>query len=299
MTIYDIAKKAGVSKSTVSRVIRHSGDVKEETKIKVLKIIKENNFVPNNNAQNTRIKKESYLILLTRLDSYSENRVVRGIIEYNDDKDFFLMETNFSIEKTKEIIEKYNYVNGIIIFAIGNVKYDFLKDYTVPIVFIGQDIKNYSSIVYEDYNSLYSLLEKVDKTREKKVIFIGFNENDPTRIKRYDACIDYYRKKIDKVDIEFDYLEVLKKLQNINLKKYNLFICATDSIALGVYRCIINQKIKDFKITGVGNNRQINFIIDNFSTIDLQYKRSGKDTLKYLKENTKKHIKTQYTIKDI
>ena len=45
-TILDIARLAGVSKSTVSRVINNESGVKEETKIKVLKVIKENNFSP-------------------------------------------------------------------------------------------------------------------------------------------------------------------------------------------------------------------------------------------------------------
>lgn len=40
-TIKDIAKKAGVAKSTVSRVLNSSGYVSPETKEKILKIIDE------------------------------------------------------------------------------------------------------------------------------------------------------------------------------------------------------------------------------------------------------------------
>lgn len=47
ITIYDIAKQSGVSRATVSRVINNSGYVKEETREKVLKAIKELNYTPS------------------------------------------------------------------------------------------------------------------------------------------------------------------------------------------------------------------------------------------------------------
>ena len=51
VTIYDIAKEAGVSASTVSRVINNKSTVKEETRERVLEILKKNNFSPNEAAR--------------------------------------------------------------------------------------------------------------------------------------------------------------------------------------------------------------------------------------------------------
>lgn len=51
MNIKDIAKLAGVGVSTVSRVINEHPDVKDETREKILKIIKESNYIPNNSAR--------------------------------------------------------------------------------------------------------------------------------------------------------------------------------------------------------------------------------------------------------
>ena len=47
----DIAKIAGVGVSTVSRVLNNHSDVKDETREKILKIIKDSNYVPNNSAR--------------------------------------------------------------------------------------------------------------------------------------------------------------------------------------------------------------------------------------------------------
>ena len=51
MNIKDIAKMAQVGVSTVSRVLNNHADVKESTREKVLEIIKESNYIPNNSAR--------------------------------------------------------------------------------------------------------------------------------------------------------------------------------------------------------------------------------------------------------
>lgn len=60
-TIYDISKLAGVSPTTVSKVLNNYSDVSQKTKDKVNKIIKEIGYVPNLGARSTRTKR-SYLI---------------------------------------------------------------------------------------------------------------------------------------------------------------------------------------------------------------------------------------------
>ena len=50
MNIRDIAKISGVGVSTVSRVLNNHPDVKESTRERVLAVIRESNYVPNNSA---------------------------------------------------------------------------------------------------------------------------------------------------------------------------------------------------------------------------------------------------------
>ena len=47
MNIKELARRAGVSSATVSRVLNNSGYVKEETRKKVLEAVEEYNYVPN------------------------------------------------------------------------------------------------------------------------------------------------------------------------------------------------------------------------------------------------------------
>ena len=50
LTIDDIARLAGVSRTTVSRVLNHKPDVDPETRERVLHIIEEQHFVPSTTA---------------------------------------------------------------------------------------------------------------------------------------------------------------------------------------------------------------------------------------------------------
>ena len=54
MNIKDIAKLAGVSPSTVSRVINEKSYVKQEIRDKVMALVQETGYVPDNAARSRR-----------------------------------------------------------------------------------------------------------------------------------------------------------------------------------------------------------------------------------------------------
>ena len=57
MTIKDIARMSGVGVATVSRVLNDHPDVSEETRRKVMAVVSEQGFQPNNNAR--RLKQQT------------------------------------------------------------------------------------------------------------------------------------------------------------------------------------------------------------------------------------------------
>jgi LacI family transcriptional regulator len=61
LTISDIARMAGVSKKTVSRVINHSGQVRQDTRDKILSVVKEHGYQPDPQARALALRR-SYLI---------------------------------------------------------------------------------------------------------------------------------------------------------------------------------------------------------------------------------------------
>ncbi len=293
MTIYDIAKLAGVSKSTVSRVLNGEENVSDKSRMRVEKVIRECNYIPNRSAAMTKKKREVILVLVTRLDSYSETRLIRGMMEVaNDDVEFLIVETLFSVDKTKKIIDNNKNVNAIIVFAISGESYQFLDDSLVPVVLVGQKLETENSNLYfPDYQSMYELMQQ--KTI-KNPLFLGFDNKDRTMMARYNAVIDAYGKEIDVVNVcEFGQLE---DVSVIDFSKYDTFICATETIALTVYKEILKNHLNDYQIISAGNNKNINFIIENLATIDFHYKTSGSYIMdKLIKKERFKH-ETSYTL---
>ena len=80
VTIFDVAKKAGVSPATVSRVM-NDGVCKKETKQKVFEAIKALDFVPNQSARNLGSVNSSkrVAILIPNDNSYVFNQMLNGI----------------------------------------------------------------------------------------------------------------------------------------------------------------------------------------------------------------------------
>ena len=63
-TIFDVAKRAGVSKSTVSRVLNHPDSVKEKTRTAIERAIRELNYSPSYFAQGIRTGKTKTIAML-------------------------------------------------------------------------------------------------------------------------------------------------------------------------------------------------------------------------------------------
>ena len=299
MTIYDIAKLANVSKSTVSRVINNDDAVNKNTAERVLKIIAEHNFRPNKYARNLNaVSKKTILIIMTRLNSHAEYLAVSGIVQSsNDECEFMIFESHFCIKKTQEILEHHKNVDGIIIFAIGNAHYNFISN-LIPTVFIGQKVLGKKSVYYSDYASMLELLMYAKSFRNiSNVLYIGLESADPTTGGlRHQACENFcetHQLNLSSIISNFDSKQSFEILQDINFANFDLIACATDRLALGAYKHVVGQ---DIVITGVGNNNQINFVIDNFITIDMHYLQSGSHAFKLLFDPNISNIEMDYEI---
>ncbi len=70
LTIKDVARICGVGVSTVSRAINNHPDINPETKEKILRVIEENHYIPNNSARNLkRTESNSIAILIKGIDN--------------------------------------------------------------------------------------------------------------------------------------------------------------------------------------------------------------------------------------
>lgn len=143
-TIIDVAKRAGVSRSTVSRVLTDNKRVDPETREKVLKCIKELGYQPSRAAQTLRNKKTKLIaVLVPRISNTVFAELLQGIEEEAVKHQFnvLLCNTDYSANKEHYFLNmlKNGQVDGVIMAAFQN-KIEEIQPFQVfgPIIFAGE-----------------------------------------------------------------------------------------------------------------------------------------------------------------
>lgn len=192
INIRDIARIAGVGVSTVSRVINNHPDVKEQTRERVLEVIRENNYIPNNSARNLKKNNTNNIGVLIKgvfnpffsemLDSISKRISKAGysmILEHHDYLSNDEMNNLISMIKEKRL-------QGVICLG-GNfteVKNDDFNDIGVPVVLTsinhkyGKEFSNFSSVSIDNEKSAYSATKYLIDCGHKNIALMLGDEYD-------------------------------------------------------------------------------------------------------------------------
>ena len=105
-TIKQVASKAGVSVSTVSRYITHKGYVSAEAEVKIKKAIQDLNYSPNISAQSLKSKKSNLVgLLLPDISNPFFPMLAKGVEEFLREKGYQLILGN--VNEDREIIKSY------------------------------------------------------------------------------------------------------------------------------------------------------------------------------------------------
>ncbi len=183
-TIKDIAGLSGYSIGTVSRVINHHPDVSQEAKLKIEKVIEEQNFQPNSNAKQLKQQKSSAIHVIVR--GY-ENAFFEGILEHiqallrTADEEVavtFVDEFNNEVQTAVQLNTAMK-PKGFI-FLGGNAEY-FKKDFheiKVPCVLLTNSaadlgFDNLSSYYTDDYAASYDVIMKMIEQGHTKIGIVG------------------------------------------------------------------------------------------------------------------------------
>ena len=107
ITIKDIAKLAGVSVTTVSRVLNRRPDVNPVTREKVERIIEENSFVGNKNARGLKQISEVIGLVIRGRSNPFLNSLAESILDHAASlPDFFV--TEYIDEKADEFLRGFD-----------------------------------------------------------------------------------------------------------------------------------------------------------------------------------------------
>lgn len=329
MTIYDIAKKAGVSASTVSRVVNNKPGISENTRNRIKKIIAECNYIPDASAR-TLVKKKSKIIGILFEDIRIEHHTdAVYIIEKEMFKHGYVCiasSTGRNIDtkiKYLKIMEQRR-VDGIIMigssFQLKEIE-DAIKTYfcETPVVMINGylNLPNVSSVIIDDRGGNRDITNLLLGKKLKDISFI-IDDDTPANKNKLMGFIDAmkeagYNDIEDRVENAFsiekgpeDIMENGRKaVRRIFSKRpeTEAIICSTDNSALG---CIKELKLmkksipEDVIVIGNDNTLLSRIVSPKLSTLDNRVQESSYesaivlvDMMEKRMKNVKKVLKTK------
>ncbi|MCR4258400.1 catabolite control protein A [Streptococcus uberis] len=181
ITIYDVAREAGVSMATVSRVVNGNKNVKENTRKKVLEVIDRLDYRPNAVARGLASKKTTtvgvvipnianayFSILAKGIDDIAamyKYNIVLASSDEDDDKEVNVVNTLFAKQ-----------VDGIIFMGhhlTEKIRAEFSRSRT-PIVLAGTvDLEHQLPSVNIDYQAAVAEVIDILAENHKKIAFIS------------------------------------------------------------------------------------------------------------------------------
>lgn len=201
-TIRDVARKANVSVSTVSRVINQKGYVHEDTKIIVENTIKELGFIPNQLARSLTSRSSKIIgVIVPHIGPSFYGELLEGIESQASAYGYKIMFCNTQDDPDRELeylkfFEQYN-IEGLIIAANFSNK-DKLAELKIPVVTVDHILdENIPSITSDNVKGGSLAAKKLIEMGKKNILVfrgpsfllttmertIGFlNELKPTKI---------------------------------------------------------------------------------------------------------------------
>lgn len=253
-TLEDVSKIAGVSPKTVSRVINNEKYVKEETRRKILKIIKELDYQPNFSARSLVLRKTNTIgIIVGNLENPFYSRLTRGVVITAERKNYSVIVCESRFDKI--IGEKYismlleRGIDGLLIATldISSNLVNRLNRKKIPFVLITTklDIPNINYVMANDYHGGKLAAEYIIKLGHKNIAFLKgpdvFSSNE--RLSAYTDVMkknnlnikDYFITK-ELFDQKDGYEATLKLLTKY--KDITAIIAINDHIAIGAMDAI-------------------------------------------------------------
>lgn len=276
ITINDIAKMAGVSKGTVSRVINDKNEgVGEEVRHRVKSIIEEVGYKPNQLARSIVTSKSKTIgLIIPDITNPFFPKLVRGIEDYAFSKGYtvFLCNSDENIKKEEyylcNFIEKR--VDGIILTPSrkSSIKLNqLLRDYDRPVAVVDRQVKGLNCDIFvssDNIKGAYLGVSYLINQGYRNIAFFGGDEDLSNTTQRYEG----YLKALHENNIKINPEIVLYGRYTLNSgenlmeqlldkqPQFDAVFATCDLLAIGAIRILKKHLIKvpeDIAVMGYDN----------------------------------------------
>lgn len=268
----DVAKYAGVSQTTVSRVLNKPDQVKKETYDKVMNAVNELNYssVEAEKINSPMVKTKTISLIVGALSDSIYMNAVPTIISTAQEQGY---QVNIHFIAESRELETYETVlsnkpNGIIVIStlLDKTVHDKLIDSTIPFVALNSSgVASQHSIGLNDVEAGYLAVKHLIDANHFEIAWVGGTLSSPSTKDRLlgfvqslqEAQFKIRKKRLVVTDLDkFSLFEAFENLQALK-KKPTAIVAATDEIAIQMmdfYKEAGYQVPEDISIVGIGNS---------------------------------------------
>ncbi|MGP4079269.1 LacI family DNA-binding transcriptional regulator [Pseudalkalibacillus sp. R45] len=280
VTIGDVAKAAGVSKSTVSNVFSKKRPISKEVTNRVLEVAAQLNYVPNHMARSLATKKTMIIGLKMPTIDYElssfETKIIDGVVKKCSEKSYRVLLDRI-YENDEASFASHDPVDGVILLNPRDED-ERIRQYkrsNTPFVIIGRPDEKDNDTKYVDNNNTEMVKEVGEyliANGHTDILFLNASlhmtvaEDRKAGLKKayenygvpfQEDNVIYNHQNRFKTSSDYGYKSLLEKYKE---KKYTAIIADTDRVALGVMRAARELKIdipNDLSLIALSNNETL------------------------------------------
>lgn len=242
VNLNDVARKAHVSKMTVSRVINHPDQVSPEVMTLVQQAIEEVGYVPNQVAR-ALVNKRHYVIRFLLLEDVAtvEPNYAKLLIRLAQN----LQQKGYTLEISLDITAETKSIDGIIVSGWRQEDLSKLQALDVPVTLYGAAPTNcpLPSVDVDNQAGIEKATEYMWRQGYRDIYYIGLSLDLPFAKQREAGYRAVMAQKSGRVSVyqtenHAHLADTLVTNLMHNFKLPTAIVCATDRIALGVLRAV-------------------------------------------------------------
>lgn len=282
-TIREVAKLAGVSPATVSRVMNGTANVDDDKKNRVLEAIEKTGFQPNQLAR-ALFKNSSRLVglIVPNIDNPFFSELARKIEEEAFKRGYQIVLCSSGNNSDKELSNirmlSRMKADGIILITNGEHTGKMIKETDLPVVVVDRHMTDGGEIAYiesDHYTGGVLATEHLYECGCRKIVCLRGPQEYASGRLRFKGYQDVCRKyKLEEMYIDTAYtFEAGLKSAEFLLEKYpeaDGIFAANDIVAISTYKVLKNHKIKvpkDVKLVGFDDIRFSSLMTPELTTI--------------------------------
>lgn len=289
-TIRDVARKANVSVSTVSRVINQKGYVHEETKVLVNSIIKDLGFIPNQLARSLTSRSSKIIgVIVPHIGPSFYGELLEGIESQAAAYGYKIMFCHTQDDPDRELeylkfFEQYN-IEGLIIASNFSNK-DKLSELNIPVVTVDHILdENIPSITSDNVKGGTLAAQKLIQIGAKNILVFRGPSFLLTTMERTIGFLNEIKKHELFADIfDFDLINPDVKLIEEILKNnphVDAIFTFSDTLAFATMNILqkLGKKIpQDVSLIGYDNTPYSKWVTPSITTIHQSVNFMGKQS---------------------